>query len=114
MDLEISVSSPLHGERLWRRIAVKPYVNRAGKNVGLAEWQSNCVVCGKTFAVYTPGHCTSGEQSKSFETTTCPEHRMTPSEVSRLRFAKADDRCNVFASIKAQKLSTTQTNHTGA
>jgi hypothetical protein len=78
----LKVSSALHGERIWRRIGTRDHVTRDGRTVLLSVWQSSC---GDPFEVTTPS---SVEQSNSFLQTTCPAHRMTPSEAGRLRFAK--------------------------
>jgi len=47
---------------------------------------------------------TTAEQGGSFNMTTCPSHRMTPSEIGRLRAAKADKRRALFEVIKRDKL----------
>jgi len=89
----LTIASTLHGERLWRRVGERDHVTRDGRNIVLAVWQSTCVVCGEAFEVATPASIKTVEQGRrSFETTTCPAHRLTPSEVAKLRFAsEAED-----------------------
>ena len=98
-DLTLKVSSALHGERLWRRVGTRDHTTRDGRSVVLALWQSTCVVCGNPFEVTMRSSISSVEGSNSFEVTTCPAHRMTPSEVSKLRFAKAADRRALFEAM---------------
>ena len=95
-DLVLKASSALHGERLWRRVGTRDHVTRDGRSVVLAVWQSTCVICGDPFEVATPSSVSSVEGSKSFLVTTCPTHRMTPVEVSKLLFAKAADRPGIM------------------
>jgi hypothetical protein len=105
----VTITSTLHGERTFRCIRLEPYRRSDGTETELAVWQGDCVVCGGPFEVKTPAGTIRAEQSKSFESTTCPAHKMTPGEVSRLRFAKPGERPTVFGRIKAAKLSATAT-----
>lgn len=68
----------------------------------LAEWESECVICGASFRMLAP--ISADEDSARFCLMTCQAHRMTPSEISRLRRTKADQRRNVFEQIKMQKM----------
>lgn len=99
------VDSPIHGARTWRRIDVRPYVNRKGESAPLAVWRSSCVICGEPFEITIPSRCDSPDKSKSFAITTCLVHRMSPSEAMRLRYAPAAERKGVFEEIKAGKLA---------
>jgi len=62
------------------------------------------VICGEPFQARLPMKYTTAEQGGSFNMTTCPSHRMTPSEIGRLRAAKADKRRALFEVIKRDKL----------
>ena len=99
------MSAAIHGERLWRRVGARDHLTRDGRSVVLAIWRSMCVICGDPFEVTTPSSISSVEGSGSFLVTTCPAHRMTPSEVSKLRFAKAADRPAVFEAMRRRKLA---------
>jgi hypothetical protein len=79
---------------------IRPHTRRR-ERIELPVWQSTCVICGEPFEVATDG----GITSKSFAVTTCPAHRMTPSERAKLRFAKAEKRRAVFEAIKQKKLA---------
>ena len=104
-DLVLKVSSALHGERLWRRVGTRGYANRDERSVALALWQSTFVICGGPFEVALPSSISSVEGSNSFLTTTCPAHRMTLSEVGKLRFAKKADRPALFEAMRQRKLA---------
>ena len=97
----VSLSSALHGERIWRRVATRDHVARDGRHITLAIWQTACVICGNPFQISAP---LSG-RSNALEVVTCPAHRMTPSEAGKLRFAKALARPAVFEAIKRAKLA---------
>lgn len=94
--------SRVHGERVWRRIRERDHTLQDGRNIRLADWESTCVICGERFQVATLASVDAIEKSSRFLMVTCPRHRLTPSEVSRLRRARG--RRRVFESIKRQKL----------
>ena len=98
------IPSSIHGERLWRRVAERPYTTRDGRSTVLLVWQSTCVICGKPFEITTPSGVKAVKQSASFGMTTCPEHRLTPAEVGKLGVAKKDKRRAVFEALKRRKL----------
>ena len=101
----LTISSALHGERTWRRVGIRDYLTSDVRQVGLAVWESECAVCGARFQIAAPMGAASIEQSASFGLTTCPAHRMTPSEAGRLSVANLDDRRWAFECIKRQKLN---------
>jgi len=96
-----TLSSALHGERLWRRVADRDYVTRDGRQTVLAVWETGCMICGTSFRVATP----KIGRSKSLEVVTRERHRMTPAETGKLRFAKAGARRGIFEAIKREKLA---------
>ena len=100
---EVTVTSYL-GDRVWRRVGERDYTTRAGKPTVLAVWETPCAVCGAPFQIMTPTTAT-GEKTKSFTSSTCPVHRMTPSESMKLRYAKTEKRRDVFEAIKRMKLA---------
>ena len=102
--MSVSAPSTIHGERIWRRVGERDHVTRDGRAIALAVWETPCVICGEPFQITIPMKCTTSEQSKSFEKTTCPEHLMTPYESGRLGAAKADKRRALFEVIKRDKL----------
>ena len=104
-ELVLTVSSFLHGERLWRHVGKREHSTRDGRTVSIAVWRSACVICGGPFEVATPIGVKAVGQSRSFETTTCSEHRLSPSEAARLRFAKREKRRALFEAMRRQKLS---------
>ena len=104
-DIVLKISSPIHGERAWRKVRTHKYATRDGRLVDIVHWQSSCVICGGPFEVTTTAGVSSSDGSHSFELTTCPTHRMTPAEVSKLRRAKKDTRRTVFESIRRRKLA---------
>jgi hypothetical protein len=73
--------------------------------MALAVWETPCVICGAEFQVATPPAFVSAEQSKSFLMTTCPAHRMTPSETGQLRRAKVGDGAALFEQIRCEKVA---------
>jgi hypothetical protein len=101
----VTVASAIHGERTWRRLGTRERTRRDGTQLELAIWESRCTICGAPFEIATASSAKSVEQTKRFLTTTCPAHRMTPSEVGRLRSAKRDQRRSVFEAIKATRLA---------
>ena len=103
----ITVTSPVHGERTWQRTGTRPYVNRKGESAPLAAWQTPCVVCGAPFEITIPAKYNSPDKSNAFQMTTCPDHRMTPSETAKLRFTPSDKRRAAFETIKTAKLEQT-------
>jgi hypothetical protein len=109
-DETVTVTSNLHGERTFRRTRSLTYRRQDGTETGVKAWQGTCVICGGPFEVTTPQGVTTAEQSKSFQTTTCQAHRLTPTEAMSLRFASPDLRRDIFATIKARKLGRVRTN----
>jgi hypothetical protein len=103
----VTVESSTHGKRTFRRIGFKPYQRKNGTRTTIAVWQGACTICAAPFEVKTPGYVDQPDQSKSFLATTCPDHRLTPTEVARMRFCKAAERQGVFATIKAGKTGST-------
>jgi hypothetical protein len=103
----LTVQSAIHGERIWQHVGQRDHVTHDGRAMVLAVWETHCVVCGAPFQAATPGKVTAREQSSTFNCTTCPRHRMTPTEISRLRRAKATDRRAIFEEIRKAKLATT-------
>jgi hypothetical protein len=99
----VTVSSALHGDRLWRR------VGDAGRPAGprswqLVEWSTACVVCGQPFSIKARSTATP-TTSNSFTVTTCRTHRMSRQDIARLRRAGARKRAAVFSEIRARKLA---------
>jgi hypothetical protein len=103
--IELKISSDLHGERLWRRIATRCHMTPKGRVTRLAIWQSACVICGGPFEIATRFRASSIDDDQSFRLTTCLEHRMSRSETQKLQFAKATTRRAVFENIQKQKLA---------
>jgi hypothetical protein len=102
----VTLVSRLHGERIFRLVGSQPYKRADGIEVAIKIWQGSCVVCDSPFEVTTPQGVTRAEQSRSFEVTTCPAHRLTSGEANKLRFAKPSIRKAVFAAIKANRMTT--------
>jgi len=100
--ITITIESPVHGHRIWRRIGTREHINRDGRQVWLATWETRCVICDAPVTVTTrdDGDTSSG----SFSVTTCPQHRVTPTETAKLRWARKDARKDVFEQIKVDKL----------
>ncbi len=97
----LTISSTIHGDRVWRRVGERPHVTRDGRHIVLATWETPCVICGKPFQISLPTGVRSIRQSKGFEAVTCPDHRMTTSEAARLRHrGKA-----ALTAIKRRKLA---------
>jgi hypothetical protein len=90
--LAVTITSNLHGERTFRRVRFIRYIRADGTEAGVAIWQGSCVICGAPFEVRTPQSVVSAEQSNSFCGVSCPAHRLTPAETTRLRFTKAAER----------------------
>jgi hypothetical protein len=105
-DLTLTISSALHGERIWRRVGERPYTTRDGRPILLAVWETLCTVCGAPFEITTTTRVRSAEQTKRFQATTCPAHRMTHSEIMKLMSRRPAIRRNAFETIKAAKLAT--------
>jgi hypothetical protein len=103
--IELRISSNLHGERLWRRIATRGHVTRRGRATRLAIWQTACVICDGPFEIATRFRASSIDDDPGFRLTTCLEHRMSRPETQKLRFAKATTRHTVFENIQQQKLA---------
>lgn len=102
MTERITISSPVHGERVFERVGSKPYTRKDGTEITLAVWRGTCMVCGGPFELATPEGATSKETR--FGVVACPQHRLTPSDVASLRASKADKRLAKFEAIKAAKL----------
>src|ERR1700730_1690444 len=100
MDEPILTVEYWQGPRTWRRVGFKDHVTRDGRQMKLAIWESACTICGASFHVGTLETVFSSQGSRSFSKATCPAHRLTPSEVSKIRFAKKDNRLAVFETIK--------------
>jgi hypothetical protein len=91
-----------HGMRTFRRIGIRDQIRADGSHTQLTVWQARCMIC--DMEIMTPARVTKAtSQSKSLNYITCPAHRLTPSEISRLRRAKIADRAAVFAEIRAAK-----------
>jgi hypothetical protein len=105
-DLVLTVES-WRGPRTWRRVGLVDHVTRDGRNVALIEWEGTCAVCGRPFRLTTPQGVASADKSKSFQTSTCPAHRLTPSEAAKIRFAPNPLRAEIFDGIKREKLADT-------
>jgi hypothetical protein len=103
MDEVVTVES-WRGTRIWRRIGEVDHVTPDGRKVNLAEWEGTCTICDKLFRLLAWSDVRSAGQSKSLATTTCPEHRLTPSESSRIGRASAKRRPAVFEAIKKARL----------
>jgi hypothetical protein len=106
IETTLTVQSAIHGERIWRRVGDRDHETRDGRAMVLAVWETPCVVCGGVFQIATLPHYVSAEHSKILGSTTCPDHRMTQSEISRLRYAKATARHSIFDEIRKAKLAT--------
>jgi hypothetical protein len=76
-----------------------------GRTIVLGLWQSMCVICGDPFEITLSSSILSVDRSNSFLATTCPAHRMTPLEASKLGRTKAADRPAVFEAIRQWKLA---------
>jgi hypothetical protein len=95
-----------HGVREWRLVgghSVKVW-GKAGYH-RLRVWESDCQICGEPFIITVPRWVTRVDQHNDFHISTCPEHRMTPREVSLIRYARKDERAAVFEEIKRAKLA---------
>jgi hypothetical protein len=103
--IELKISSALHGERLWRRIATRGHVTRKKSATRLAIWRSACVVCGGPFEIATRFRASSVNDE-----TTCPAHRMASSERMQMYRAKKTDRRAVFEDIRRRKLASSELN----
>jgi hypothetical protein len=100
MSATVTVTSSLHGERVFRRVGYEPHRRVDGSETVLAVWEGTCVICGAPFKIRTSS---GAKRGKAFDVRTCEQHRLTPAETMRLRFAKPADRHVVFESIKAAK-----------
>jgi hypothetical protein len=100
---EVTVASSYLGARLWRRVGERGHTTRSGAQISLAVWEAPCAVCGAPFQIATPTGVAGS--AKTLGAITCRAHRMTPSEVAKLRFAKAEKRRDVFEAIKRKKLA---------
>lgn len=109
MATTLSMQSKLHGERIWRRVGERPYTTRAGRQIVLVAWETPCLICGEPFQVSARKGIPANKNT-DFVTVTCPAHRMTRSEVMRLRYAAPDRRPAVFQEIKAAKLAAPSNN----
>jgi hypothetical protein len=99
-----SMTTPVHGQRIWRRIGEREHTTRDGRNVRLAVWESRCEVCGEPFQAAMLNGITPA-QSKAFELATCKRHRITGVERARLRWSKpGDERRATFEAIRREKL----------
>jgi hypothetical protein len=108
--IELKISSALHGERLWRRIATRGHVTRKKSATRLAIWRSACVVCGGPFEIATRFRASSVNDDVGFRLTTCPAHRMASSERMQMYRAKKTDRRAVFEDIRRRKLASSELN----
>jgi hypothetical protein len=54
----------------------EPYRRKDGSMTVLRLWSSSCVECGDQFVVKTPATVIAWDQSKSFATKRCEEHRL--------------------------------------
>jgi hypothetical protein len=99
----VTISSNLHGDRVWRRIGRRPHVTRDGRRVVLVTWASTCTICGATFTVETRRRAESG-RDPAFAAVTCPRHRLTPAERGCLFAGDDNRRRRAFAAIKKEKL----------
>ncbi len=104
-DATITIPSILQGERIWRRVGARNHVTRDGRPVVLAVWETPCAICREPFQIATLPQYVSAKQSKVFEAATCPRHRMTPTEMNRLRRVRGDDRRSLFEEIQKAKLA---------
>jgi hypothetical protein len=104
-ELTITIPSILQGERIWRRVGERDHVTRDGRAMVLAVWETPCAVCREPFQIATPPHYISAEHSKVFEAATCPRHRMTPTEMNKLRRVTGEDRRSLFEEIRKAKLA---------
>jgi hypothetical protein len=91
----VIIESPIHGERVWRRVGERRGARPSGR---LTIWQGECVICGRAFEIATFGR-------DEFSTLTCPAHRLTAAE--RRRLFRGDDECRrrVFEEIRREKLA---------
>ena len=100
----LAIPSAIHGERIWaaRRRARPRDPRRAGYSpscVGDALRDlRRAVPSSPTDEIH------NGRARRVFQHDDMPSHRMTPSEIGRLRAAKADKRRALFEVIKRDKL----------
>jgi hypothetical protein len=99
----IAIISLLYGARTFRKVGTKPYRRKDGTDTTLVIWQSACVICGAPFEVSAPAQAETTDQSRSFTIVTCPAHRLTAKERTKLRYAKRHDRPALFEAIAAGK-----------
>jgi Bifunctional DNA primase/polymerase, N-terminal len=68
----VTITSRLHGERIFRRVRTEPYQRADGTQTTIDVWTGSCVICGASFEVRTSR---ATQKSKVFGVTTCDTHR---------------------------------------
>jgi hypothetical protein len=93
----LEIPSRLHGVRTWTRV---------GSRAHLDAWQGHCVICGAPFEVLTRQRlaATAIAANHAFRVVTCRRHRLTRSEIGRLRRNQTSEAIAVFEEIRQRKL----------
>jgi hypothetical protein len=99
----VTISSKLHGDRVWHRLGRRTYTTKDGRRVALVTWASTCTICGATFTVETRRRAESG-RDPAFAAVTCLRHRLNAAERGSLFAGDDNRRRRAFAAIKKEKL----------
>jgi hypothetical protein len=108
MTITLTISTPLHGRRLWRRCGSRQHVTLDGRAIVLVAWQSDCTVCGAPITIEAAEGAVTIERCAKFRKSTCPRHRMTTAQTLPLRYAAPEQRRLLFERLRVDMLEADQ------